>query len=128
MNTAELNDVIAWIKTTDLVEVSFKEGKQGFSFQTAPQAVSVPYYFSGARLSPVTAEAVGIFQWNDAGKARGKADGASVAAGDLLGVIDLGIGKKQAVKAPVAGKLSKTCVDAGDAVQYGQPLFFIEQN
>ncbi len=126
MDARKITDVMAWVKTTDLVEVSFKDGDDGFSFSTtaapapAPEAASFP-----RRFIPVTAGSVGIFQAGELGRARLAEEGRRVAEGDLLGLIDGG-GKPEAVKAPCAGKIAKVLAEAGSGVEYGQPLLIIE--
>ena len=35
MKSAELEEVLAWVRSTDLVEVALKEGGRGFSLATA---------------------------------------------------------------------------------------------
>lgn len=126
MNTEQLKDVMAWIKTTDLVELSFKEGGDGFSFSTSQKAAAAPYYFPGPRLTAVVSQNVGIFHWNVLGKSQPFQEGDSVGSGDVLGLIDGGLKKTAPVAAPVAGILKKISIDAGSPVQFGQPLFFIE--
>ena len=126
MKQEDLQKIITWIKGTDLIEVSYKDGKTGFCFATEKTSSSAPHYFPGPQLSPVTAQSVGIFQWNDAGKPRRASEGSTVAAGEVLGIVELGMKKTCPVTATVAGRLRQVCIDAGQSVQYGQPLFFIE--
>ena len=125
MNTEKLQEVLAWIKGTDLVEVSYKRGTEGFSLATAegaPASIPIPR----ARYAPVCAPAVGVFQWNEPGKARGAEEGEAACEGQLLAVIETGKGRWAKVTAPCSGRLAKAFVEAGAAVEYGQPLFFIE--
>lgn len=126
MNTAELQGVMQWLKTTDLVEVSYHERGAGFSVSTseaqaAPDAGRFP-----SRFIPVTAQAVGLFQAGALGRAKLAEEGRPVAEGDILGYIDGGGAKPKPVVAPAAGTLARVFVEAGDPVQYGQPLFFLE--
>lgn len=118
-----------WMKTTDLAEVVYRKGKVGFSLTAAgahdPATIAAPALPSG-RFSPVAAETVGVFQWSEPGKARKAEEGANVSEGDVLGVIVTGSGKAVPVKAAQAGKVSKLFVDAGAAVEYGQPLMLLE--
>lgn len=126
MKTDQLRDVLSWIKTTDLVEVSFKQGDDGFSLSSAESPAAHAYPVAASRFSPVCAPCVGLFQWNAPGKARAHEEGAEVAEGDLLGLIETVKGKGTPVKAPAAGRLARVMIDGGAAVEYGQPLFFIE--
>ena len=125
MKTEELTKVLAWIRTTDLVEVGYNHGDDGFALSTAeaPAAYPAP---PASRFSAVTSPAVGIFQWSEPGRARPAEEGAAVAEGGLLGVVETTKGKFTAVKAPCAGRLSKVLAEAGAAVEFGQALFFIE--
>lgn len=124
----DLRDVSDWMKTTDLVEVVWRKGPKGFALSgpdapsTNPSAPPLP----ASRFLPVASEAVGVFQWSDPGKARVADEGAAVAAGATLGVVVTGAGASKPVKAPAAGRVSKVFVDAGQAVEYGQPLFLLE--
>lgn len=66
-----------------------------------------------------TSPAVGIFR-------PGLAPGAKVRAGDRLAVVDL-LGLPQDVVSPVDGIVGATLVDAGDGVEYGEPLVVVER-
>lgn len=118
-----------WMKTTDLAEVVYRKGGVGFSLTAAgagdPSRIDAPALPSG-RFSPVAAETVGVFQWSEPGKARKADEGAAVAEGDVLGVIVTGSGAAKPVKAPQSGRVAKIFVDAGQAVEYGQPLMLLE--
>ena len=127
MKTDELQDVLAWIRGTDLVEVRFKKGAKGFTFATAPAAASLPAYFPGPRLTPVISQWVGLFRAAPAGKAAALKEGGAVAQGEVLGLVDAGLGKTPSpVASPLSGRLSRVLIEDGQAVQFGQPLFFIE--
>ena len=126
MKTQDLSAVLEWINKTDLVSVRFKEGAEGFTFALPGQNPEVPCYFPGPKLIPVTSQWIGVFQWNQPGKPRKLHEGDAAAAGELLGVVDTGLKKTAGVTAPCAGRLARVLVDAGDSVQFGQPLFFIE--
>lgn len=122
----DLKDVLSWLKTTDLVEVSFKEGGKGFTLGTseAPPA-AVPSAVFPSRYTCVASPAVGLFQAAALGQPRAE-EGREVAEGAVLGVIDGGGKASTPVKAPHAGRVARVLVEGGQAVQYGQPLFLIE--
>jgi biotin carboxyl carrier protein len=44
----------------------------------------------------------------------------------VLGVVVSGSGAAASVKAPCAGRVAKCFADAGQAVEYGRPLFLLE--
>lgn len=127
MNSEQLRPVVDWLKTTDLVEVAFRKDGKGFALST-PDAE--PRVSEGAlpasRFLPVTSEGVGVFQWGEPGEARRAEDGSSVAEGAVLGVLVCGSGASKPVKAPAAGRVAKCFAEAGQAVEYGQPLFLLE--
>lgn len=125
MNTESLKAVLAWIRTTDLVEVAY-DGKAGrFSLSSAEPGTAPPM-LAAPRFVPAAAPSVGVFHWNELGKPKQIEEGASVQEGGLLGVIETSKGKFTPIKSPCAGVLTRVLVDAGQAVEYSQPLFFLE--
>ena len=126
MDAKNISEVMSWIKSTDLVEVTFREGEDGFALTTAeapappPEAAAFP-----SRFVPVTASAVGLFQAGELGRPRLAEEGRRVAEGDLLGLIDGG-GKPEPIKAPCAGRIARVLAEAGSPVEFGQPILFIE--
>ncbi|MBI4375778.1 MAG: hypothetical protein HY549_04935 [Elusimicrobia bacterium] len=125
MNTQELEKVLSWIRSTDLVEVSYKFAGKGFSVSSSQGSSPIPA-LPASRFTAVLSPGVGLFQWNEPGKARNAEEGASLRGGDLLGVVVSGQGRQIAVKSPADGRLARICVEAGAPVEFGQPLFFIE--
>ena len=121
----DLKDVLSWLKTTDLVEVSYKENGKGFSLGTseAPPA-PIPSAVFPSRYECVASPAVGLFV-PALGQAKAE-EGREVAEGAQLGLIDGGGKAATPVKAPRAGRVARVMIEAGQAVQYGQPLFLIE--
>lgn len=127
MDTEQIRPVLAWMKTTDLVELAYKKGTTGFALSAAGAPAPIPAgNLPAARFTPVAAETVGVFQWAEPGRARRAEEGVDVAAGDALAVIVTGSGASKPVKAPVAGRIAKVFADAGEAVEYGRPLFLLE--
>jgi biotin carboxyl carrier protein len=127
MDTEPLRSVADWMKSTDLVEVSYKKGAQGFSLSTPDAPAPVPAgVLPPSRFTPVVSEGVGVFQWSAPGKARVAEEGSEVAEGAVLGIVVTGSGAAKPVKAPLAGRVSRCFVDAGEAVEYGRPLFLLE--
>ncbi|MBI5622794.1 MAG: hypothetical protein HY924_03345 [Elusimicrobia bacterium] len=126
MNHDELKEVMEWAKTTDLVELEFRRDDRGFSFSKRPKAPTAVCSFPGRNLAAVSSPAVGVFQWNAPGSPRLALEGKPVAKGTLLGLVE-GVGAPKKVEAPCGGVLQNVCVDAGQTVQFGQPLFFIDR-
>lgn len=123
MDTRALNDAIAWMRTTDLVELAFKRGSEGFEFRagSAPPAEAA---FPASSLVPIVSPAVGIFRSSRPGSAPRAQEGGSVAAGELLGLVETGVNTVE-IAAGSAGRLVKVLAQDGGAVEYGQPLFLI---
>ncbi|OGS41084.1 MAG: hypothetical protein A2506_01190 [Elusimicrobia bacterium RIFOXYD12_FULL_66_9] len=127
MDSEQLRPVIDWLKTTDLVEVAFRKNGKGFALTTPDSAPRVAEgVLPPSRFLSVAAEGVGVFQWEEPGKARLAEEGSSVAEGAVLGVLVSGSGASKPVKAPAAGRVAKCFAEAGQAVEYGQPLFLLE--
>ncbi|MBI4676469.1 MAG: hypothetical protein HY748_02680 [Elusimicrobia bacterium] len=124
MEKNDLNEVMDWAETTDLVELEFKVDGKGFSFSKRPRPMTAVCGFPGRNLAAVPCPGVGVFQWNAPGSARLAVEGKSVSKGDLMGIVE-GVGAPKRVEAPASGVVQNVCVDAGQTVQYGQPLFFI---
>lgn len=125
MNTESLKAVLAWIKTTDLVEVAY-DGKSGKFSLASAEGGAPPPPLAAPRYVPVSSPVLGVFHWNELGKPKHAEENASVQEGALLGVIETSKGKFTAIKSPCAGVLTRVLVDAGQAVEYSQPLFFLE--
>lgn len=126
MKTEKLQEVLAWLKTTDLVEVKYKQGEDGFSLATA-EGAPVPHYpLPASRSQPVTSPAVGLFQWSALGKARRAEEGVEVAEGETLGLVETGKGKSTPVTAPCAGRVARVFIEGGSPAEYGQVLLFLE--
>jgi biotin carboxyl carrier protein len=127
MDNTTLRPVLDWMKSTDLVEVAYKKDGRGFALSTAeaPAAISAGA-MPASRFVPVAADCVGVFQWAVPGAARKTEEGVMVAAGDQLAVVVAGSGAAKPVKAPCAGRVAKIFADAGEAVEYGRPLFLLE--
>ncbi len=126
MNTREIEEVLAWLKSTDLVELSYRQGDKGFSLATSePQAV-MNYPAPSNRFAAVCSPAVGVFQWSKPGQPRQTEEGLQVSAGQQLGIVETGKGKFTPVCAAAQGRLARVIIEAGSTVDFGQPLFFIE--
>ena len=125
MNTEKIQEVLGWLRGTDLVEVQYRSQGVGFSLSTsegAPPPVPAP----ANRFTPVCSPAVGLFQWSEPGKPRVAEEGRSVEAGQTLGLVETAKDRTTPVKAPTAGRIARVFAEAGAPVEYGQPLFFLE--
>lgn len=124
METQRLQEVLSWMRGTDLVEVSWRHGGDGVEVRLEGRVEVPAAAFPASALLPVASAGVGIFRWNAPGKPRRAHEGASVAEGELLGLLETGADPVE-IKAPAAGRLVKALIDDGKPVEYGQPLFLI---
>ncbi len=125
MTRQTLQDVADWIKSTDLAKVSYRRGEDALAIEVEGTPTPTESAFPPCRLEAVRAQEVGIFRFQDIGKARGPEKGSDVRAGQTLGFITAGKAKYE-VKAPAAGRIISELAEDGMAVEYGQPLFFIQ--
>ncbi len=123
MDTKTLSDFIAWSKTTDLQEVVFK--KDGVCIEISTAAKNPKASDFSCKLTPVKAPAVGIYSFGKKGKAVTVKENMPVKQGDILGYVEMNKTLKE-VSAPVKGTVKINLASEGSAVEYGQPLFFIE--
>ena len=126
MNSRQLKDVLDWLKATDLVSVRYHDGSAGFELTLASGAATLPAA-PASRYVPVCAQAVGVFQPGAPGRPRLGEEGLAVKEGDVLGQIETGVGRPHEVRAPCSGRVARVFCAAGQAAEYGQPLFFLER-
>ena len=124
MDEKTLREITSWMRTTDLVEASYRDSGLGAMFRMEGAEPSADG-FRGCSLVPVSSPEVGIFRANELGSAPKAALGAAVKEGQSLGFVESGT-RKEPVLAPASGKIAAAPAEDGQAVQYGQALFFIE--
>ena len=127
MKNSQLQAVMDWIKTTDLVAVSYHDGSFGFQLASGPAPAAPPPGAPASRYIPVCAPAVGLFQASAPGRPKLGEEGLAVQSGDVLGQVETGAGKPHEVRSPCSGRVARVFISGGQAVQYGQPLFFLER-
>lgn len=129
MDASPIKAVADWMKTADLAEVVYRKDGSGFSLTALgandPATLSAPAMPAG-RFTPVASDGVGVFQWAEPGKARKTDEGVEIAAGDVIGVIVTGSGASKPIVSTQGGRVAKLFIDAGQAVEYGQPLLLLE--
>lgn len=129
MDASPIKIIADWMKTADLAEVVYRKGGTGFSLTALGAGdhptLSAPAMPAG-RFASVASDGVGVFQWNEPGKARKTEEGSEVAAGDVVGVIVTGSGAAKPVVSAHAGRVAKIFIEAGQAVEYGQPVLLLE--
>ena len=122
METKQMSEIIAWMKTTDILEMSFKNGSGGFEFraETAPGDCA---QFPQSAFVPVPSPGIGIFRASSPGTAAAQ-EGKPATAGQKLGIVDMG-SKKINVISPCSGRIAKILIQDSSPVEYGQPLYLI---
>ena len=123
METRVLDEILGWMRTTDLVELSYRRGTEGFEFRTE-SAPPAPAAFPSSSLVPVCSTAIGVFRFSKPGSAPRAQEGGSVGAGDSLGLVETGF-KNVEISAPSGGRVVKVLAQDGAPVEFGQPLFLI---
>ena len=126
MNTERLKAVMGWLKTTDIVEALYRQGRDGFELRTNEASAAWPEDCASSRFVPVCAPIVGLFKAGAPGSHPKGEEGACVKKGDVLGVIETGVGKPHEVRSPSNGRIARIFIKDGQPAHYGQPLFFVE--
>lgn len=123
MDVKTLSKITKWMESTDLEEITWKNGgdKISLKLNNSPESHSK---FSST-LEPVSSPSIGIFRFARPGKANTLKEGMAVKKGSELGVVEVAKEFKP-VLAPTDGCLKIISVEDGKTVEYGQPLFFIE--
>ncbi len=129
MDASPIKKIADWMKSADLAEVAYRKGGTGFSLTALGAGdhptLSAPPMPAG-RFASVASDGVGVFQWSEPGKARRTEEGVELAAGDVVGLIVTGSGASRPVVSPHAGRVAKIFIEAGQAVEYGQPILLLE--
>jgi acetyl-CoA carboxylase biotin carboxyl carrier protein len=123
MDIKTLGKITKWMESTDLSELSWKKGWDGFDLKFLGDDPAVPAIHSP--LAAIFSPAVGIYRFSAPGKSSPLCEGMKLKSGQELGYVELGRDKKP-VKTTRDGYLRVLCVEDGKPVQYGQPLFFME--
>jgi len=123
MNVKTLGKITKWMETTDLEEITFKEGGDKISLKLNNH----PEHHTSlsSTLVPVSSPSIGIFRFSRPGTTSALKEGVSVKKGQELGAVEVGKDHKPVI-AGAAGFLKIISVEEGKPVEYGQPLFFIE--
>lgn len=123
MDVKTLSKITKWMETTDLEEITWKNGAEKISLKVnnTPELHSK---FSST-LVMVASPSIGIFRFARPGKTSALKEGVAVKKGQELGVIEVAKDLKP-VTASGDGYLKIISVEDGKTVEYGQPLFFIE--
>lgn len=121
MDTATLYEFIKWAKTTDLQELICKRGPVTVEFRS----VETAFNSYTSKLTKVLAPAVGVYQLKNGKNKANLEEGMTLKKGQFMGVIESNK-KYVEVFAPKAGILKSISIKENTAVEYNQPLFFID--
>ena len=124
MDTKLIKEVTDWLKTTDLAEFCYENNGDSIEIKTQ-EALPEPARFS-CTLTPVVSPAVGIYHAAEKGKNLLFSEGQPIQAGAALGWVET-VSQQHKITAPVSGKLRVISIQDGAAVEFGLPLFFIEE-
>ena len=124
MDTKLIKEVTAWLKTTDLAEFCYEHNGNCIEIKTR-EALPEPAQFA-CSLTAVCAPAVGIYHSAEKGKNLTLTEGQPIEKGASLGWVET-VSKKHKITAPASGTLRVISVQDGAAVEFGLPLFFIEE-
>lgn len=123
MDVKTLSKITKWMESTDLEEVTWKNGGDKISLKVNNSPESHTKFSS--TIVPVCSPSIGIFRFARPGKANPLKQGVAVKKGVELGVVEAAKEFKS-VAATGDGYLKIISVEDGQTVEYGQPLFFIE--
>ena len=123
MDVKTLTKMTKWMETTDLEEITWKNGDDKISLKLNNNPEHSATFASN--MEPVLAPSIGIFRFARPGKTNHLKEGAAVKAGQELGLVEVGKDFKP-VAAHSNGLLKIISIQDGKPVEYGQPLFFIE--
>jgi len=123
MDVKTLTKMTKWMETTDLEEITWRNGEDKISLKlnNNPEHSAT----IASTMEPVLSTSIGIFRFARPGKTNHLKEGSAVKAGAELGVIEVGKDFKS-ITAPSDGLLKIISIEDGKPVEYGQPLFFIE--
>ena len=124
MRNRTLQEILSWMRGTDLIEVAYRRGSEGFELRLEGASPAPDAAFPASRYVPVASPGVGVFRFGAPGKPRRAEEGAVIAVDDALGIVETG-GKNIEVTAGTAGRLAKILIDNGSPVEYGQLLFLL---
>ena len=124
MDTKLIKEVTDWMKTTDLTEFCYEKNGDCIEIKTQ-EALPEPTHFA-CTLTAVCSPAVGIYHAAEKGKNLSLTEGQTVTQGMALGIVET-VSKKHKITAPADGKLRVVNVQEGAVVEFGLPLFFIEE-
>lgn len=124
MDVKQLGKITKWMESTDLDEVTWKDGTDGFSlkFQNPNIVHSV---INQSSMKPVTSPSIGVFRFSKPGTSGMVKEGTEIKKGQEIGFIEVGKEHKPVIS-EIHGFVKIICVEDGQIIEYGQPVMFIE--
>lgn len=149
MDVKKIKELLKIMDENDLAEISIKKGDEEVSLKkNRPEVISMPVVAPAPVAAPVqpgvfeeapsasgmpanceeiTAPMVGTFYEAAApGKPAFVSSGSTVKSGDVLCILEA-MKIMNEMKSEVSGKIVKVLVENGQAVEFGQPMFWIER-
>jgi biotin carboxyl carrier protein len=124
-DTRTLKPLLDWLKGTDLAELAYRRGEDSVLLRLDSAGAEPAQALPACTLIPVASPEVGVFRFSAPGKPRSAEKDAPVRKGQNLGFIDTGKALRE-VASPARGRLVSVLAEEGGAVEYGQPLFFLQ--
>ncbi|GAB4030015.1 MAG: hypothetical protein Fur0012_05200 [Elusimicrobiota bacterium] len=125
MDAELLTRVTEWAENTDLEEIVYSDGKDGFSVQNG--FTNLCNYRLEPSIVNVNSPYVGLFRRSPLGRTLNLKEGDRVAKGDVLGYVEV-LKEYKEIISPADGVIKTVCLNDGDCAQYNTALFFIEKN
>ncbi|PIS47195.1 MAG: hypothetical protein COT17_04700 [Elusimicrobia bacterium CG08_land_8_20_14_0_20_51_18] len=124
MNITEISKITKWMESTDLEEVTLRNGSNKLSLRhsNAPQNQNFKIQ---SNLVPAASPFIGIFRQSEKGKELKIAEGDYVRKDQTLGYVEV-LKELKTIKSPCDGTVKIISVEDSRTVEYSQPLFFIE--
>lgn len=124
MNITEISKITKWMESTDLEEVTLRNGSNKLSLKhtNSPQHQNFKIQ---ANLVPVMSPFIGIFRQSEKGKEMKLNEGDYVRKDQVLGYVEV-LKELKEIKSPCDGTLKIISVEDSSPVEYSQPVFFIE--
>jgi acetyl-CoA carboxylase biotin carboxyl carrier protein len=124
MDVKQLGKITRWMEATDLDEVTWKNGTDGFSlkFQNPNIAHSSIHPSS---IKPITSPSIGVFRFSKPGTSGMVQEGTEIKKEQEIGFIEVAKEHKPVIS-EINGFVKIICVEDGQTIEYGQPIMFIE--
>lgn len=124
MNSEDIAVIVKWAKETDLEEITYKDGEDGFSFCEIWHEERRFNFISS--MSSINSPCVGIFRNSLPGRTLNISEGDEVKKGDVLGYVEI-LGEYKEIISPYDAIVVRVCLKDGDCADFNVPVFFVEK-